>query len=478
MPPLSFPAWARAIPNTPVGLAVEEFGLTPLTPMAGTLPDALQGSLYRNGPGQLSRGDRQVGHWFDGDGAILAVHFSGGNAQATYRFVQTQGYQAEAAAGQYLYGGYGMLPAGPYWQRFGQTPKNAANTSVLALPDKLLALWEGGAPHQLHLHTLETVGLDDLGELSPQQTYSAHPKRDPHTGEIFNFGVAYGMPSKLHLYRSDASGNIVQQGAIAIQGMPLVHDMVLAGPYLVFVIPAVHLSVLPLLTMLRSYSDSLTWQPKWGTQLVIVNRDTFEVVSRGETDPWFQWHFSNGHLNTDGAVVVDLIRYDDFQTNRYLKEVVNGQTQTTTRGTLWRLEMQPSTGKVLRCEQQCDRNSEFPTVNPQEVGQPFRYTYLSLTRRVDDPSQELFGAIARFDHTTGDLREADLGPNCYPSEPLYVPHPHHANQGWVLAVVFNGNSNRSEVWIWESDRLQADPVCRLPLPGIIPIGFHGTWRSV
>jgi len=40
------------------------------------IPEGLRGSLYRNGPARLERGGVRVGHWFDGDGAILAVHFT------------------------------------------------------------------------------------------------------------------------------------------------------------------------------------------------------------------------------------------------------------------------------------------------------------------------------------------------------------------------------------------------------------------
>ncbi|MDE5081741.1 MAG: carotenoid oxygenase family protein [Trichodesmium sp. St15_bin1_1] len=34
-----------------------------------------------------------------------------------------------------------------------QSVKNVANTSVLALPDRLLALWEAGHPYGINLQT-------------------------------------------------------------------------------------------------------------------------------------------------------------------------------------------------------------------------------------------------------------------------------------------------------------------------------------
>ncbi|MGA7935172.1 MAG: carotenoid oxygenase family protein [Kovacikia sp.] len=455
----------------------KEFGPLPLTVLSGALPSGLRGSLYRNGPARLKRNEQSVGHWFDGDGGILGLHFGAGGARGIYRYVQTAGYQAEEAAGQYLFSGYGMLPPGPIWNRFTRDLKNAAYTSVLALPDKLLALWEGGEPHALDLETLNTSGLDDLNGLAGLP-YSAHPKWDLQTGEIFNFGVSLGKDGILNVYRSDASGQIRQKAAIALRGLPLIHDFVLAGRYLVFCISPVRLNALPLLVKLKSFSEALEWQPEKGTEVVVVDRETLEVVSRIETDPWYQWHFGNGYELADGSVVLDMARYEDFQTNQRLKEVVTGEFQTGAIATLWQLRLDPRLGKVIDLQQVLDRSCEFPVVSLAEVGKPARYTYLNLHRKAADTRRDYFGAIARFDSKTGTLTEADLGENRYPTEPIYAADASDAAQGWILTVVYDGNTDRSEVWIYASDRLDHEPVCRLALPVVVPLGFHGTWKPV
>jgi carotenoid cleavage dioxygenase-like enzyme len=272
--------WAKAIAQP-----ATEFPATSLPVLSGAIPASLRGTLYRNGPARLERGGIRVGHWFDGDGAILAVHFTDGNATGLYRYVQTDGYQEEAAADQLLYGNYGMTAPGPIWNQWRKPIKNAANTSVLALPDKLLALWEGGKPYALNLETLETWGQDDLGGLSGSLPYSAHPKRDRLTGDIFNFGISPGKNATLNVYKSDSTGKIKQKTAVTLDGVPLVHDFVLAGQYLVFFVPPVRLNALPLLVGLSNYSDSLEWQPSKGTQFLIFDRETLSLVSRGETEP-------------------------------------------------------------------------------------------------------------------------------------------------------------------------------------------------
>jgi carotenoid cleavage dioxygenase-like enzyme len=422
----------------------------------------------------LSRNGQPVGHWFDGDGGILAVHFHAGQATGVYRYVQTSGYCQEEQAGCYLLGGYGMMPAGSWLERLTREIKNAANTSVLALPDRLLALWEGGLPHALTLDTLDTIGLDDLGSLG-KGPYSAHPKIDPVTGEIFNFGVSIGQRTMLRLYCSDATGRIQRQGAIALSGLPLIHDFVLTRRYLIFCIPPVRLNVLPVLARLKSFSDVMQWLPNLGTEVWVIDRNTLQPVSRTQTDSWFQWHFGNGWETSDGSVIFQLTRYEDFQTNQRLQEIVSGSVQTTAIAHFWEIQLDPLTGKVLENHCLLDRSCEFPTVAASQLGQPVDYTYLILHRPQADVQHDLFGAIARFDHRTSTLTEAVLETHYYPTEPIYAADADDPQQGWILTVVYNGQRDRSEVWIFAADRLNADPVCRLALPAQVPLGFHGTW---
>jgi carotenoid cleavage dioxygenase-like enzyme len=467
----TFSTWAGAIAQP-----AQEFSPTQLQVISGEIPPGLRGTLYRNGPGRLERGNIRMGHWFDGDGAILAVHFTDEGATGVYRYVQTIGYKEEEAANKLLYGNYGMTAPG--LNKWSKAVKNAANTSVLALPDKLLALWEGGKPHALDLQNLETFGEDDLEGLSDGLTYSAHCKRDLHTGEIFNFGVTPGLNATLNIYKSDRTGKIIQKVQFQLDGTSLVHDFVLAGQYLIFCIPPVRMNALSVLMGLSSYSDAFKWKPQLGTQILVFDRETLTLISRSETEPWYQWHFSNGYVDDSGLVNVDIARYEDFQTNQYLKEVTTGTAKTAAKSSLSRLQLNPQSGKVTAIEQILDRQCEFPTVPPENVGQASRYTYFSTFRQGTDISKEILNAIARFDHQTEKFTSSDCGENRYPSEPIYVEDAENLlSQAWLITVVYDGNINNSEVWVFDADRLDEEPVCKLRLPSVIPHSFHGTWKS-
>ncbi|BAZ40873.1 carotenoid oxygenase [Calothrix sp. NIES-4101] len=465
-------AWAKPILET-----AKEFPHTPITTKEGKIPSGLRGTLYRNAPGRLERSGIRMGHWFDGDGAILAVNFADNGASATLRYVQTKGYQEEAAANQLIYGNYGTVAPGSIFNKLFKGTKNSANTSVLALPDKLLALWEGGKPHALNLQTLETLGEDDLGMLTNGLAYSAHYKQDTQTGEIFNFGISPGLNATLHIYKSTASGDIIQKAVHQLDGISLTHDFVLAGQYLIFFLPPLRLNLLSVITGKSCYSDAFRWQPSKGTQFLVIDRETLKLVSRGETEPWFQWHFCNGYVDTSGTVIIDIARYEDFHTNQFLKEVATGKTHTIAKSHLSRVYLNPQTGKVLKIEKIFDNHCEFPSVPPENVGKESRHAYLSTFRNPAEMKGELLNAIAHYDYSKDVLTIANLGSNHYPSEPIYVQDKENPLQAWILTVVYNGTEDGSEVWIYDAQKLNEEPICKLKLPDVVPHSFHGTWKQ-
>ena len=465
-------SWSKAFAQP-----ATEFPLTPLAIIEGAIPAELQGTLYRNGPGCLQRGGKRVGHWFDGDGAILAVHFSNESATATYRYVKTAGYLAENAQDAFIFPNYGMKAPGIFWNNWFKPVKNAANTSVLALEDKLLALWEGGYPHALDLQTLDTWGIDKLAELGKNEHFSAHPKIDPDTGDIYNFGIFSGPNASLILYHCDAKGKILQRSTTKLSGLPLIHDFVMAGQYLIFCVSPVRINLLTTGLGITNFSDAMEWKPELGTEILVFDRHDLSLVSRSKTDPWYQWHFANGYSEKDDSVIIELVHFSDFKTNQNLKEVATGEIKTPAKGTLWQIRINPQNGKVLESAALSDRGCEFPVVPQHQVSKQWRYTFFSAHRNGADLSQEILSTVACFDHQTEYLSIVNWGENRYPTEPIFVAEADNCDQGWLLTLVYDGQQDCSEIWIFLSDHLEDEPICCLALPSVVPPGFHGTWKS-
>lgn len=68
----------------------------------GNIPQELEGTLFRNGPGLLDVNGENYGHPFDGDGMICAIAFKDGKAHFANQFVKTPEFLAEQKAGKIL----------------------------------------------------------------------------------------------------------------------------------------------------------------------------------------------------------------------------------------------------------------------------------------------------------------------------------------------------------------------------------------
>jgi carotenoid cleavage dioxygenase-like enzyme len=120
---------------------------------------------------------------------------------------------------------------------------------------------------------------------------------------------------------------------------------------------------------------------------------------------------------------------------------------------------------------------EFPVVARGDTGQPWTRTYVAVHRRGTDATAERYDAVACFDHASGQLTETDLGHGRYPSEPIIAADAKAGDQRqWLLTLVYDGNADASEVWVFDAARLNEEPTCVLALPGVVPLGFHGCWN--
>ena len=138
-----------------------------ISEIEGTIPADLKGSLWRNGPGNFERGGQRFEHVLDGDGYLGRISIDGSAGRASFkgRFVRTADFEEEEAADAILKRNtFGTQPEGGVLANAGRLAlKNVANTNVVTLGGKVLALWEAGMPQRVVPSTMECEGSDDLG---------------------------------------------------------------------------------------------------------------------------------------------------------------------------------------------------------------------------------------------------------------------------------------------------------------------------
>ena len=158
--------------------------------VVGQLPADMDGMFVRNGPNPQFP-PRLNYHWFEGDGMLHGVRIQDGKASYRNRWVRTAAWQKANRSGKAIYPSVMDPPdVKLLLEQFlkGEMPyPNVANTALVWHHGKLLALWEGGPPHEIKAPSLETVGPYNFGA-KLKHAFTAHPKVDPKTGELMFFG--------------------------------------------------------------------------------------------------------------------------------------------------------------------------------------------------------------------------------------------------------------------------------------------------
>ena len=267
----------------------------------GAVPPGLRGTLFRNGSGRNQLNGQWFPHWFDGDGMISAIRFDETGIRYLNRYVRTDNYVNETREGRILYRGFGKMRPGGVIANTLRQPGNVSNTSVVMQGDRLLSLWEGGAPYALDPKTLKTYRLEDFD--GRMRAFSAHPKIDPVSGDLYNFGIDYGAKTTLTPYRIAGDGALEAFPAIALPYPVMNHDFVLTKNYLVFCLGPILLHPLKFVLGLASFDGALHWDGGRPTLILLVRRDGSEAPR------WIETHPIPAHWPTSGGSVPTSTRF-------------------------------------------------------------------------------------------------------------------------------------------------------------------------
>ncbi len=452
--------------------------------VVGELPRELHGTLYRNGPNPQFAPTGGY-HFFLGDGMVHAFHFEDGRCSYRNRWVRTPRFEAERAAGRPLYGDlFAGEPADPAAKG---VPNGPANTNIVWHGGKLLALVEGGLePVELDPETLATRGVWDfagrlrrpidpelasmLGIETPDGKvagpFTAHPKLDPETGAMLAFGYSLFAPY-LTYYEVSAAGVMTRHEPIEAPFPSMVHDFVVTRDRVLF--PVFPATLRP--ERAANGESVLGWEPELGTRIGVMPRSgTNSELRWFETDPCYVFHPLNAY--DDGPrVVVDLAQYPRLPLPLPGEERDFVALATWVR---WTLDLDAGT---LKQEMRDDRSIEFPRIDERRTGLPYRYGFAGAGSQ---SAVHGFDQLVRYDVQTGGAQVHALGPRDAANEPVFVPRRRDAPEGdgWLLAVVWRGDENRSDLLVLDAQHVDREPVATVRLPHRVPNGFHGNFRNL
>ncbi|RDD85125.1 carotenoid oxygenase family protein [Streptomyces parvulus] len=426
-------------------------------PVTGTLPPELNGRYLRIGSNPTGPAETGVGHhWFVGRGMVHGVRLREGRAEwYRNRFVQ------------------------------GDVPEDSPNTNILAHGGRLLALYEGGrAPVTISPELDRMSTWDSDGAL--RTGFTAHPKIDPVTGEMHAINYLMDPASKhLSYVVLDSSGKSTHTAELPVSIMPMVHDMALTATRVVVL-------DLPVTLSTDAAGRLAAGTPQGGDALPMRWNDEHPsrvgVLPRGGTADQIKWidaprsyvfHVLNAYDAPDGSIVMDVVRY-----NTVFRDYVRGPADGPPALARWTIS--PHRGTVSE-QIMSDHSIEWPRINQALTGRPHRFGWFGATspevlRLSDDVDRDRGGSfepgpLVKFDTATGHTSTHDFGAGRVTQEPAFVARPGSEieDDGWILSVVYDSNTDRSELVVLDATDITAAPLARVHLPRRVPFGFHGNW---
>lgn len=451
----------------------------------GEIPAELSGTVFRNGPGLTDINGYRLKHPFDGDGMINSIAFKGGKAFYRNRYVRTEGYLKERKSGKPEYRGvFGtQKPGGLLANAFDVKLKNIANTHVIYWGGKLLALWEAAQPHQLDPHTLETKGLDNLGGiLDDGEPFAAHPRFDPDcegSARLVNFGIKTGLSSTISLFEFTPDGELAHKQQTTVPGFAFIHDFALTPNYYIFVQNPVSFNPLPFVAGFKGAAECIAFNPKQPTKIIVIpRRKVGEPQTKPrvfETEPCFVFHHANA-FEQDGRLILDSVCYDRFPTLDDAEDYSTVDFDHVPASQLWRFTVNLKT-EAVNVDKLIERPCEFPVLHPQNVGRDYRYLYMGTT---DGPVKNApLQALIKRDMKTGEEQIWSASPRGFGGEPLFVPRSKGSaeDDGWVLLWIYDAQSDRTQLAIFDAQNVSIGPIARLKLKHHVPYGLHGSFTT-
>ncbi len=466
----------------------EEVTVTELA-VTGTIPGHLDGRYVRNGPNPVLDPDQATYDFFLGAGMVHGVRIRDGRAE-WYRNRWVRSAEVAKALGE-------RPRPGPVHAGFDF----AANTHVITQAGRTFAISEGGScPYELS-EDLATLGPCDFDGTLPGG-YTAHPKRDPETGELHAISYFFGWGNRVQYSVLGTDGRIRRTVDIEVAGSPMMHDFSLTESHLViYDLPVTFdldaasraaprllarptRSVLSALIGRRKIPDRAvalmmrfganagvlpySWNPEYPARVGVMPRDgDGSDVRWCDVEPCFVFHPLNAY--DDGEhIVADVVRHPRlFATDNH------GRFEGVPTLERWTIDM--AAGKVLE-ERLDERGQEFPRVDERLVGRRHRYGYAVgwATNANGDVDFEANGVL-KHDLTSGRTEVRSLGAGCGASEFAFVPNSSEAGEddGVLMGFVYDPGTDRSDLVLLDAETLGT--VAEVHLPCRVPYGFHGSW---
>lgn len=441
--------------------------------LTAPLPAGLRGTFFRNGPARHERGGQRYGHRWDGDGMLQQFRFTDRGVSHVGQFIHTEKYNAETASERFLLSAFGTHVPGSDAAPDPIDAANVANISVIHFAGELLALWEPGSAYRIDPASLSTLGAKVWHPTLAGRPFSAHPRVEAD-GTLWNFG-ADPLSGELTIYCVARSGELTRSHVSRLVQLPPVHDFATTSNHLVFLLSPLVLSK-ERLEGGASFAEACQWLPQLGMRVLTIDkRDWSEQFY--ELPPGCLFHVANAWEDDQGTIRLHYMRADSPMSMIAGWSVMRGEYRHQEGARLTELVLNPESGSATQSAVG-ELESEFPAVEASEVGLACT-RILCLERTAGRPADMPgYDQVATIDVSNGRRQQFTYGDNWLVEEHIYADDPGSARSRWILGMALDLRAKQSVINVFDANHLGDGPVTQARLDRALPLGLHGTFRSL
>lgn len=450
----------------------------------GKIPSELSGAFVRLGGDWLYPPKDPNDSPFSQDGYISMFRFRNGNVDFKGRWVRTPRFEANRTAHRQLFGNY----RNPFTDEPSAAglDRTVSNTTPLAFGGKLFTLKEDSLPYEIDPKTLSTIGPYDFNGKYRSQTFSAHPKIDPVSGEMIAYGYeATGLLSQdVFLYTIDKNGKVTREVRFKTPYLSMVHDIAITQQHVIIPIHGFVSSM----ERLKAGKVHWGWDGSLPTYYGVIPRDGEAKDLR-----WFKGptraivHTFNARSEGNKVVLeapmfdatpfpffppIDGSPWDPAKARAMIRRVTFDLGSKSGNGREELLLQQPLANDLVR-------------IDNRHLSLPQRYGYCSFSdpnrpfdeARAGNLRGRITNCYVRYDFSTGKLESMFAGETHSLQECCFVPRSKDAAEGdgYLLGVASNYAEMHSELLIADAQHLSQGPIARVILPFRAAAQVHGTW---
>jgi len=450
----------------------------------GEIPVELDGAFYRVQPDPQFPPRLGDDIAFNGDGMITRFHFHDGQCDFRQRWAKTDKWKLENEAGKALFGAYrNPLTDDPVVKgRYRST----ANTNAFPFGGKLWAMKEDSPALLMDPATMETIGFEKFGGKMTGETFTAHPKIDPKTGNMVAIGYAASglCTDDVTYYEVSPEGELIREKWFKVPYYCMMHDFGITEDYL----------VLHIVPSLGSWERLEQGKPHFGfdTTLpvylgVIPRRDDLkqEDIRWFKRDNCFASHVLNAWQ--EGTKIHFLTCEAKNNMFPFFPDVHGAPfnpMEAASRLTDWTVDLASNGEDFDAITRLTETVSEFPRIDDRFAGVKNRYGWgleMDMRRPVElkggSAGGFLMNCLFLKDLETGAEQHWWAGPVSTLQEPCFIPRSKEAPEGdgWIVMVCNRLEEHRSDLLLFDALDIEKGPIATIQVPIRLRFGLHGNF---